>query len=135
MLVLCTCINIEVTDELVTEFCLGQHSLNNFSHKSLSAVGFSHQLGGSHLALTTGITGITQIYSVSPLLAGQDNLIGIENDDIVAAVNVRSEICLLLTAQQLSNLHGEAAQNLVLGINHDPFLISGSLVGRNSLVT
>ena len=135
MLVLCTCINIEVVNELVTKLCLGQHSLNNFSHKSLSTVGLSHQLCRCGLTLTAGITGVTQINPVSPLLTSQDNLIGIKNDNVVTAVNVRSEICLILTAEQLGNLHGEAAQDLVLGINHDPFLINGSLVGRNSLVT
>ena len=94
MLVLCTCINIEVVNELVTKLGLGQHSLNNFPHKSLCAVGLCHELSRSGLALTAGITGVTQINPVSPFLAGQDNLIGIKNDDIVAAINMRSEIGL-----------------------------------------
>ena len=79
MLVLCTGINIEIVQKLVTKLGLGQHSLNNFPHKSLSAVRLCHELCRSGLALAAGITGVTQINPVSPFLAGQDNLVVIDD--------------------------------------------------------
>ena len=93
------------------------------------------QLCGSVEALATGITSITCVDLVSLFLAREDNLVGVDDDDVVASVYMRSECGLVLSAKQLGYFRAEAAYNLVAGINHDPLFLGCFLVYGNSLVT
>ena len=62
------------------------------------------QLCGSVEALATGITSITCVDLVSLFLAREDNLVGVDDDDVVATVYMRSECGLVLSAKQLGSL-------------------------------
>ncbi len=55
-------------------------------------------------ALATGIAGEAEIFAVGPFLAGQDYLIGIDDDHVVAAIYVGREAGLVLAAEDLGNL-------------------------------
>ena len=56
MLVLVTGIYIHVVQQLGAQFVLGKHALYNLSQQLIRTVGLSHQAGGSHFALATGVT-------------------------------------------------------------------------------
>ncbi len=86
-------------------------------------------------ALTAGVAGVGEVYAIGPLLAGEAYLVGIDDDNVVATVYVRSEVGLVLAAKQFGNLGAEATQNLVSSVYYDPFLLSGLFVSRNGLVT
>ena len=52
------------------------------------------------------------------LLAGQDSLIAVDDDDVVTAVNVGGESGLVLAAQDDSSLGSNAAEGLAGGVDH-----------------
>ena len=68
------------------------------------------------------------------LLAGQDSLIAVDDDDIVTAVNVRSETRLVFSAQDFGYLGGKTSQYRVRCVDQNPFLGDGRSVGGDCLV-
>ena len=58
---------------------------------------------------------------VRQLFAGQFDFFGVDDDYIVAAVQVRDEIRLVLAAQNLGDFGGKSAQYDTAGINDIPF--------------
>ena len=57
------------------------------------------------------------------LAIGQDDLVGVDDDDIVAAVLVGGELGLVLPTEQVRGLGREAAEDNVGGINDVPVLL------------
>ena len=55
------------------------------------------------LALATRIAGVGEVNAISPLLTSEADLVSVDDDDIVAAVYVGSEVGFVLTAQQFGN--------------------------------
>ena len=56
---------------------------------------------------------MTAIILLLQLAAGENSLLDVDDDDVVAAVNVRGEIGLQLAAQQVGGDDGGTAQGLV----------------------
>ena len=84
-----TCINVQVVDELVTKTGLREHAL----HRPTDEFGrsFGKDLSGRGEALATGIAGVAGVDAVGHLLAGETDLFGIYDDDVVTTVHVRGE--------------------------------------------
>ena len=78
---------------------------------------------------------VTQIYAVRHLLTCELNLVGIDDDNVVTTIYVGSKAGLILAAEELSDLCGEATEDLVRCIHNDPLLLCCHLVNRNGLVT
>ena len=57
---------------------------------------------------------------VIQLLAGQNNLRRVDDDDVIAAVHMRGEGRLVLAAQDRSNLAGQSAKGHAVGVNDIP---------------
>ena len=95
---------------------------------------FLHQHFGGELALAAGIAGEVGIDAVSHVFAGQTDFVGVDDDNVVAALGVRGVGRFVLAAQQLGYLRAQAAQGLVSGIDEHPFVVYLMGVGRYSLV-
>jgi len=95
----------------------------------------SLQLSRGREALTTRIASVAYILVLGPLLARHLALVGVDDDDVVTAVNVRGVIGFVLAAQQLCHLRAQATQNLVGSIDYHPFLLNGFGICRNGFVT
>ena len=137
-----TVVNVNVLQQLSAQTVLGQHTLDDLHVQGvhtlaqvflLLALGL--QLSRGRETLTTGIAGVAYILMLGPLLAGHLALVGVDDDYIVATVNVGSVIGFVLATQLLSYLGAQATQDLVGSINYHPFLLNGFGVGRNGLVT
>ena len=61
-------------------------------------------------------------------------VLSISDDNVVTAVNMRSEIGLVFAPEQLSNFRSQAAEDDVLSVDEQPLLVNGGLVGRHGLV-
>ena len=61
-------------------------------------------------ALTAGITRETDINAVIPFFTGKFYFLGIDNDDIVAAIYVRSVAGFVFSSQEFGYLGGDATQ-------------------------
>ena len=101
MLVLCTVIYIEVVEDTTTERALGEHTLYGVTDNLIHAIFALAQLSGCVEALATGVTSITCVNLVSFFLASENRLSGIDDDDIVSTVYMRSECGFVLSAEQL----------------------------------
>ena len=60
---------------------------------------------------------------VGAFVAGQLDLLGIDDDDIVAAIHMGCEGGLVLAAQPHRDDRGESAQDQAVGIDQQPFLV------------
>ena len=59
------------------------------------------------------------------LVAGDTNLLGVDDDDVVAGVDVRRVFRLVLAAQAASDFGGQAAERLVSRIDDIPVACDG----------
>ena len=57
------------------------------------------------------------------LVCGHHHLVGVDDDHVVAAVEVGREARFVFAAKNLCDLRAETAQNLVRGIDDHPFLL------------
>jgi len=55
--------------------------------------------------------------------AGEADLVGVDHDDVVTGVDVGGVGGLVATAEDVGDLDGEAAQDLVLGVDDVPGLV------------
>ena len=135
MRMLCTCIYVQILDNLVAKTILGKHTLNHLAKEELGTL--SHEVGSGLFALSAGVTGMTQINASGQFVAGKNHFVSIDNDNIVATILIRSERRFVLAAQKLGNFGAQATQHLTLSIYNNPlFLFAGSLFRhRQSLVT
>lgn len=132
---LCTVEYIEIVQNVASEGTFGEHALNGVADDSVSTVLALAQLGGSVEALTARITSITCVNLVSLFLACEYHFSGIDDDYVVTAVYVGSEIGFVLSTEELGNLRAKTTDNLVCGIDNDPLFLYSFLVSGNSLVT
>src|SRR5438046_979909 len=71
-------------------------------------------------AQPAGIAGVARVLLGRALRAGHLHPGGVDDDDVVAAVEVRRERRLVLAAQHLGYARSKAAENLIRGVNHEP---------------
>ena len=67
-----------------------------------------------------------------PLLAAELHLLGIDDDDKIARINVRRVLRAVLAHEQHGDAAGEPADDLVGGINHVPLLFDFAGLGHVS---
>lgn len=87
-----TIVYVHVIDDLTAQTVLGKHTLYNLDEKGIVA-GLDvlverlllEKLGGRH-ALAAGIAGVAEIFAVGPLVAGETNLVGVDDDYIVTTL-------------------------------------------------
>jgi hypothetical protein len=81
----------------------------------------AHLLNGGIL-LSTFPSGVGHVFLISFLLAGEEHFVGIDDDDEIPGIKVRSEDRLVLAAQDIRHLGGQPAKDRAIGINHMPLL-------------
>ena len=126
-------INVQVGKQPPTEPVLGQHSFHGMFDNALGVL--VEHLAGRGKALTAGVTRVADVNLVGHFLAGEANLIGVDDDHVVSAVNVRGEVGFVFAANQGCNLAGQPTKHFALCVNHNPFLLHRFLVGRDGFVT
>ncbi len=72
---------------------------------------------------TSGVARMTVIDLLLALAAGESHLLGIDDDDIVTAIEMRREQGLVLAAQAIGDNGGKAPDDQAVGIDQDPFLV------------
>ncbi len=128
-----TGIDMQVAENLVTQACLGQHTLNCHPHKLCRPL-CEDLLGGGE-TLSARISGVMRVHPVGHLVSLEGHLLGVDHDDIVTTVHVGSEAGLVLAAEDKGNTGSETSQREVGRIDANPLLVYSRLVERNCLVT
>ena len=133
MWMLRTCVKVEVVDDFASKTILREHTLDSHPYK----------LGRSLLedllrcgeSLSTRVSGVADLPSVSHLLASEPYFVRIDYDDVVTAVEVRSEGRFVLAAEDKSNSGSKTAEHQVGSINHKPLFLDIASFERYSFVT
>lgn len=136
-----TIVDMEVLDELASEAVLGKHSLHYMEvegvHTRFEVLveRLLHQSLGGLFALSAGISGVAEVDSVGHLFAGEDDLVGIYDDDVVAASYVGRVAGFVFAAEDFGHLRAESAEHLVGCIDDDPFLLNALGIWGKGFVT
>ena len=84
---------------------------------------------GDLFAQTAGIAGEVLIDLLLALVAGEPDLVGIDENDEIAAVHVRRIVGLVLAAKDRSDLATHAAYSLIGPVHNVPVALDGSCIG------
>ena len=131
VVVLGTVVDVHVLDETASQTVLGQHTLHNVNVQGVHAFFdvLVERLGeealGSGLTLAAGIAGVAEVNLVGHLFAGEDGLLGVDDDNLVAALHIGAVAGFVLSAQDFGNLCAKATKNLVGSVNNHPLLLLG----------
>lgn len=92
-------IDVQIMEYTSGKSVAGQHAfygvLDNFSWV------FSKQLGRSGKALTTRIAGVANVLLFFGFFAGKNYFVGIDNNNIVAAIDMRSKAWFMFATQNV----------------------------------
>src|SRR5438270_9772180 len=98
---------------------MGQHAFDRIFHNRLRTPGKPLvELLGTQSA---GIAGIAVINLLSGLHASHLYFSGIDHDNVIASVEERRVLRVMLARKNMCDLGREASQRLVSGIDHVPF--------------
>ena len=118
---LSTLVSAQALQSSSTQRIGGQHTLHSQHHCLVGLLG--HQgfvLNGLHAADPAAVMIVVLI---DQLVAGQNGLVAVDDDNVIAAVNIRRKGNLVLTAQQNSSGSSNAAQGLACGVDDVPFAL------------
>ncbi len=79
------------------------------------------------------IAGVVVVNLVGQLASGDVDLLGVDDDEVIAHVHVRAVISLVLALQAMGNGRSQATKGLSLGINEVPIAADGAGFGENRL--
>ena len=79
-----------------------------------------------------GVAGVSAVVLLLQLLAGEDGLLGVDDDDEIAAIGVRGVLGLVLAAQQGGSGGGSLTQGLARRVQNVPLADDVALVGHKS---
>ena len=113
-----TSVDLELAHLGGAEFILGNHAFDGPLKDKLGTT--FPNLGWSLDGLATNVSRVTCVDLILLLIAGEPGMLGIDDNDEVTGINVRSEDCLVLATEKTGCLHGDFANDLVLGINNVP---------------
>jgi len=122
-------VDVHVGKKLATEAVFGKHTFDCAEEQGVLAgldvlvKRFLLQAQGSGFALTAGISGVGQEDAVGPLFTCEAHLIGIDNDNEIAALNVGRIAGFVFASKDFGNFSAETAENLVGGIDHQPLML------------
>jgi hypothetical protein len=111
-------VELELGDHLAAEHALGQHSLHGLLDRK-RGIALEHVAVGLGLE-AAGDAGVVVVELLVELVAREEHLVGVHDDDEVTRVLVRGVLGLVLAAQHVGDLAGEASEGLTGGIDHPP---------------
>ena len=114
-------VNFELGQQHAPEAVLGNHALDGAVNEHLGLLRAHLRDGGVFLAALPA--GIAHVFLGRLLLAGDADLLGVDDDDEVAGIEVRRIDRLVFAAQNVGDLHGQAAQHGAVGINDMPLAL------------
>lgn len=127
---------MHVAEQLTAEAVFGKHALHHLYEKGIDAgfemlvVGFFHKDFGSRYALSAGIACVTEILTVGHFFTGEDNLVSIDDNHIVAAFYIGRVAGFVFAAEDLCDFGAEAAEDLILGVYDYPLSVAVGSLGR-----
>ncbi|EGE55630.1 hypothetical protein RHECNPAF_890042 [Rhizobium etli CNPAF512] len=115
-------VDAQVLHLATAERATRNHAFDGLFEDALRKAAFDDLARGALLD-AAGVTGVPVVDLVGILLAGENDLVGIDDDDVVAVVNMGGEGCLVLAAQAHSDDGSETANDQPFGVDDHPLLL------------
>ena len=113
-----TGVDLELGRHLATQPGLGKHARDALPDRFGRLICESGGVGGGTDA--AGETGMAVDLLALGLARGQDHLVGVDDHDVIATIEVRAERRLVLAPQETSHLGGQATEHHALGVDDMP---------------
>ena len=127
-----TLVELQAGERSAADAVLGQHALDSQFHGELGTL--RHERAVLDVLQVADPAGVMIVVLVVELLAGENGLVNIHDDDEIAAVNVRGEVNLVLATQQLGSGHSGAAQGLASCVENVPVSLDGLFLSHSGHV-
>ena len=121
MRMLAPSVNFELGQEHPAQAVFGNHTAHRMSDEPLGIPGAN--LRDRPVFFAALPTGVTHELFGGLLFAREANLLGIDDHNKVARIQVRRIDGLVLTAQHIGKLRRQAAQHDAVGVNHMPLAL------------
>ena len=118
---LVTDIDLELLQLVTAEAVLGEHSTDRLLNGANRV--FVQQVGVADAAESTGVSRVAVGALLASFLTGENHLVRVQNNDVVAHVHVRGEGGLVLAAEQRGSVASEATKHHVSGVDYQPFAL------------
>mgnify|MGYP003331045341 CR=1 FL=1 len=123
-------IDVQTLEAVLGDGVAGHHAADGDAHGKLGLL--LHQDAVLGLLETADPTGVGAIVLLLQLLAGENGLGGVDDDDVVAAVGVGRVGGLQLAAQKIGGDDGGLAHGLAGGVQNVPLALDVGLVSHES---
>ena len=129
---LSTLVNLQLAEQLTTQGVVGKHAFDGFLHDPLRDPGL--QVGEGLGLHATGPAGVAAVNLLGRLVTAHLHLVGVDDDDKVAGVEVGGVAGLVLAAQHLGHFARQATEGLILCVHQIPLAFEGINGGQGGLV-
>src|SRR4051812_40019639 len=123
-----TAVDLQLFDHLPAELVLRQHAQNGALNHRFRLVGTDET--GRFLAQAAWIERVVTVDLVRLLLARQDDLLGVDDDDVVAGIEERRIGRLALAGNDPGDLGRETAEDFAFSVDDEPFRLDVALFGE-----
>src|ERR1043166_541295 len=114
------CVCKKVAEDLSAKFVMRQHASD----------GVLYNIGGptfqqflcSFVTKTTRITRIELVLLLIQLVAGETDFVGVDDDYVVATINMRGKAGFVLASQDVRHFAGKTSKCLTFSVYHKPLL-------------
>ena len=126
-----TLIHLQLTVHVATQRVLRQHALDRGLDHTLWRLG--DQLLEVDRLDATRETGVRVVHLVGGFRTGNTHLLGIDNDDVIASIDVRGVFRLVLATQAASDFGCQTTQGLAGSVDDEPVALDGFRFSSKSL--
>ena len=114
------CVHEKLLVQFTTQSVFGQHALNGETEQILGTL--LKKFAGGDGSNATYVPAVTVVRLVLKLVAGEFDLISVDDNDPIAGVGMRGVHGIVLTTNTCRDNGSESAKHLILGIDDAPFL-------------
>ena len=102
-------VDLNVGEDLLTEASLREHALDSVLDE-LDRV-LSEEFASLLVVAAAWVAAVEEELTALLLVAGEDNLGSVDDYDVVTAIDMRCEVGLVLTAEELSHYGSESTEH------------------------
>src|SRR6516162_5012048 len=121
-------IDLEMAHDAPSQRSARHHPLHRLHDDALGILAFEDRALAAFLEAAR-VAGIPAKEAVLPFVAGERYLLGIDDDDVVAAIHVRGVGRFVLAAQPIGDERGKAPQHQPFGVDQQPLLVQLGRLG------
>ena len=128
-----TLVAVQAGQSLSTDGVGRDHALDSVGHSQIAVL--SHQLAVLDLLQAADELAVGDVELLLGLLAGQNSLVAVDDDNVIAAIDVGGVVDLLLATQQNSGLSSDVTQTLAGCVEQIPLALDFSGLYESSVLT